>query len=104
MSRHTIPGLNPKHEVAVGWDAPMGTFFGLVSDPSLPVDHDDTVLWVGKGFNSIGTVDGLVDAMKAHATIPPDMIAKLADDRAREGDKSQEGRDRVERFTGIRPA
>ena len=46
MSRRTILALDPKHEVIVGWDPPMTTFFGIVYDRSRD-EHDQIIEWVG---------------------------------------------------------
>jgi hypothetical protein len=80
LSRHRIPGLNAKHEVWVGWDRPLGSFFGQVYDPGR--DEDDTIIhWVGAVPPWLREVSFLVAAMKPYAELTTAMQRRLFDDR-----------------------
>lgn len=86
MSRHTIPGKNPNHKVAVGWDPPLQTYFCIILDPTK--DEDDkgyTVLWVGADRpRQVDRVYDLRAAIAPYATIPEDVIRQLVVDRSRD--------------------
>lgn len=48
MSRHHLVALDPAHEVVVGSDRPLRTFFAQVTDVTADEDSDArTVLWIG---------------------------------------------------------
>lgn len=81
MSRHQIPGFDPMHEVVVGWDPPLMTFFVQVFDRSLPEDHQ-CIHWVGADRPcEIEEIDDLVRAMRSYAIIDPDVRATLYYDK-----------------------
>ena len=44
MSRYQIPGKNPKHNVVLGWDNPLQTFFADVFDND---EDNDCIFTVG---------------------------------------------------------
>lgn len=83
MSRHAIPGKNPAHDVVVGWDPPLQTYFCIILDPSK--DEDDggyTVLWVGADRpREVVTAVELQDKVRGFAIIPQDVFAQLMADR-----------------------
>lgn len=86
MSRHSIPGRNPDHDVVVGWDPPLQTYFAIILDPTLDEDDDAyTVLWVGADrFGEIDRVHDLRTKVEPYATIPEDVIRQLVVDRNRD--------------------
>lgn len=48
MSRHQLDSFNPVHEVAIGWDPPMHTYFAQVLDTTASEESDAyEVLWIG---------------------------------------------------------
>lgn len=94
MSRHIIPGKNDNHQVVVGWDAPMGTFFGQVFDKNAHDEDDDLVFGVGQQFNEMPEIGPLLEAMAPHADISPMVIRVLENNKAAEGDKSAQGKAR----------
>lgn len=69
MSRHTIEPRLPHHhgyEIAVGWDAPMGTFFAEVIEPNLSIPVD-----LGHSSERILNPGVVLDAIRPYADIPP---------------------------------
>ena len=53
MSRHELVPLDRAHQVVVGWDRPLHTFFAQVLDVAADEDGDTrTVLWVGGEFGA----------------------------------------------------
>ena len=79
MSRYYIPGKVERHDVTVGWDAPMNTYFGQVIDKN---DETDTPKhWVGTRHGEIQSVDRLQKSMEPYAAIPEPTRKNLAADR-----------------------
>lgn len=83
MSRHTIPGINPDHDVVVGWDPPLQTYFAIVIDPTK--DEEDEAynpLWLGADrYEEIDRVYDLVEKVKPYANVPPEVRRQLVIDR-----------------------
>lgn len=44
MSRYVIEN-DGRHEIVVGWDPPLGTFFGQIFAPQLPEDEEECIWW-----------------------------------------------------------
>ena len=82
MSRHELDSLNPVHEVAVGWDPPMRTYFAQVLDTA-GNEEDGTyeVLWIGTRFQEVLNPASVVAAVAPFATVPADLLGQLARDR-----------------------
>jgi hypothetical protein len=86
MSRHIIPGRDPKHQVVVGWDRPCAGFFGQVIVPGeTDDDEDDVVFWVGAGYpGQVPTVEDLALHLRPYAEIDGETRAVLlADQKSR---------------------
>lgn len=72
-------------ECMVGWDPPLGTFFGQVykiDGDGQRVEEDEdgndgTVLWVGASLAEIRTVDELARRLKPHAVLPESIRKEL---------------------------
>ncbi len=78
MSRHELVPLNPAHEVAVGWDRPLHTFFAQVLDVEADEDSDDRmILWIGADFGAVPDPATAVDAVRPFAVIPADLVQVL---------------------------
>lgn len=116
MSRHVIPAINPTHEVVVGWDKGMSTFFGTVTDPDLerrasdagdrvaeavaagrtpdPEDEklsmtETILLWVGASrVGEVQTVEELAGELAEYAEIPDEVREQLRRDRGQAGPPS----------------
>lgn len=63
-----IPALKEGHEVVVGWDRPMRTFFAQVTDPTRE-EEDQILCWAGGLFDEHKSVDGLAAAIAEYAEI-----------------------------------
>ncbi len=82
MSRHDLVPLNPSHEVVVGWDPPMGTFFAQVFDTA--GDEEDgtyEVLWLGTDFHEVLNPAAVIAAVTPFATVPDGLLEQLAHNR-----------------------
>ena len=82
MSRFRLNGKNPEHEIIVGWDPPLQTFFAQVWDRSkfISGDWDDdepALLWEGCHLRAVQTVDALEKMLKPFADLPPEVAAEL---------------------------
>jgi hypothetical protein len=81
MSRHRIEALDAKHEVWVGWDRPLQTYFCQVYDTKLPED-ENPILWLGADRpRQVREPDGLVRALKPYAELSPAIIRTLFADQ-----------------------
>ncbi len=86
MSRHSIPGRNADHDVVVGWDPPLQTYFAIVLDPTK--DEEDAAynpLWLGADrFAEIDRVHDLQERLRPFADIEPAVMRQLIIDRNRD--------------------
>jgi len=86
MSRITLISKDPRHQVVVGWDRTMGSFFAEVAD--LLFDEEDPrhdVLWIGTdAFGSMPEPGPVIDAVRPYALVPPELERRLLDDRSLE--------------------
>lgn len=81
MSRHHLKPKNLDHDVVVGWDPPLATFFALVQDLRAPEDDDPSVHWAGWNTGELPTVERLAESVAPYAEIPMEMRLRLAADR-----------------------
>lgn len=81
MSRYIITGYDPRYSIALGWDAPMTTFFAQISDLTIDEEESDPiVLWVGDTDMAIPTINQLQAAIAPYAILPPEIIEQLQAD------------------------
>ncbi len=84
MSRHGLTPFNPAHEVTVGWDSPLQTFFVQVLDTAADEGDDYEVLWIGTSFGEVLDATAIVVAVRPFATVPDGLAHMLtADSRAK---------------------
>ena len=81
MSRHFVTPRNPRHEVIVGWDAPLDTYFVQVFDTAI----DDTaieapVAMVGQTLREVRCVDRILQVVALHALVPEKLRETLIAD------------------------
>ena len=82
MSRHELDPLNPMHEVTVGWDPPLASYFAQVLDTAADEESDAReVLWIGTGFREVLSPAAVIAAVAPFATVPDDLPGQLARDR-----------------------
>jgi hypothetical protein len=79
-SRYDFPGHNPNHQISVGWDAPLTTFFTQVFDSSSDDDEDEPILWLGLEPLQIPTLEMLVQRLAPFASIPTPILENLEHD------------------------
>ena len=78
------PGRSDIFEVAVGWDAGLGTFFVLVFG-FVDADRDPDVLhWLGGQPRQIATVEELEAEVSPYAELPMELASRLANDQSHE--------------------
>ena len=82
MSRHNLDPLNPTHEVVVGWDRPLDTFFAQMIDTTADDESDAReVLWIGTDLCEAPDPAAVLAAVAPFAFVPPDLLDQLARDR-----------------------
>jgi hypothetical protein len=83
MSRYQIAPRTNQHEVLIGWDNPLNTYFAQVADGKIEdFDEDhDPLLWIGCSYGEIPSVSDLRKAISPYAEIPPDTYAALLSDQ-----------------------
>ena len=86
MSRYSLRPLSSRadlFEVALGWDASLGTYFVMVFGAP---DHEcepDIRLWRGTSPREIGTPAEIIALAAAFAEVPEDLARQLEIDRLR---------------------
>lgn len=81
MSRRLTPGRDARR---IGWDRPLGSFFGQVYDPRLG-EGANPVFWIGADRpGQVPELADLVVAMAPYAHLPPALLATLQHDRETE--------------------
>ena len=101
MSRHTIR-KDEQFEVVVGWDDPLGTFFGQVFDVQAGGGADDDVFLVMVGYKPGGITDlaGLQEAVASYASIPTNMCLTLLAEQENRRLPTEFQRETFTRMTG----
>lgn len=80
MSRHQLVPKNKNHEVVVGWDHPLLTYFVIVKDKTAKGD-DQVICWVGTQPRQLYEVEDVLHYAKLYADIPPNLGVKLYGDK-----------------------
>jgi len=76
VSRYEVPAKDVNHNVVVGWDAPLNTYFAHVIDTLK--DEDDRgrdVLWIGTTPGEIFDVAVVVRQVQPYVKRPADIPA-----------------------------
>ena len=81
MSRHALDPFEARHDVVVGWDSPLNTFFAQVLDTEAGDDLDYEVLWIGTSFDEVPDPAGVISAIRPFAAVPDGLLATLQQDR-----------------------
>lgn len=82
MSRHDLIPFDPTHEVVVGWDPPIDTFFAQVLDNAGDEEEGTyKVLWIGTRFQEVLNPATVIAAVAPFASVPADLLGQLARDR-----------------------
>lgn len=87
MSRHSLEPLSCRYSVAIGWDAPLASFFLNVEDHTVDDEKKDPILvWLGAdGIGSEPEPDGVLEEASRWARVPIDLRPTLLRDREVEG-------------------
>ena len=82
MSRHDLIPFDPVHEVVVGWDPGLATFFAQVLDTAASEESDAyEVLWLGTSLHEVLNPAAVIAAVAPFASVPADLLGQLARDR-----------------------
>ena len=74
MSRYQLDAFSPSHEVIVGWDPAMFSFFAMVLDNTASEASDaHVVLQIGQHFNAVDEMTTVIKAVRPYAHIPDDL-------------------------------
>jgi hypothetical protein len=85
MSRYDIPAHDPHYTCVVGYDPPLGTFFGQVFRLKNGRQPPGVVHWLGTDLHEIPTVTDLAHAIQDYAIIPDAIWQQLEADRHASG-------------------
>lgn len=76
MSRHTLDSRTDRdYSVTVGWDSPLGTFFGQVIAPD-----GELLVDVGEQLDRVLNPGQVLDAVRPYASIPVGLDTELIRD------------------------
>lgn len=92
MSRHSVKGFEPSLEIAIGFDAPLNTYFAQVTKPTTDdfaldeqAESDDQILlWIGTNWKEVLDLKIIVERLAPFAALTPELLAQLENDRRRE--------------------
>ncbi len=82
MSRYDLESKTAGIKIAVGWDRPLNTYFGIVTEDKDDDYGDSVIVWVGTNNGEIQRPEDLQPALSAYAKIPADILTRLRIDRA----------------------
>lgn len=80
MSRYYIDGMDVDHNVAVGWDNPLQTFFAHVEDRTKDEEESVILMCGSKPGDDILTVEALQNRLREYAEIPTNIKTQLQRD------------------------
>lgn len=85
-ARAVAVGAHGPLTIAVGWDAPLNTYFAAVhrNDDDVDDEHRE-ILWIGTFYGEIAEPKAVIDAITPFADVDADLAATLHADRLREG-------------------
>lgn len=86
MSRHILVGINPEHDIVVGWDPGLATYFAQVfpCHEQEGEEYRAELLWAGTSPGEIPNTEQLANVLRKFATIPDDIVSQLKSDMQRE--------------------
>ncbi len=74
--------------IAIGWDAPLNSYFAMVlrEDDDVADEHRE-LLWIGTRYGEIAEPETVIEALRLYAIIRDGLATELAADRLREGSR-----------------
>ncbi len=81
MSRHFITAKDSNHEVVVGWDQPLLTFFVQVYDKRKRGTDDELIVWRGTAPRDLYDVDDVRRIVGRYAVFTTDIASTLYGDK-----------------------
>ena len=86
QARAEAVGTHGPLTIAVGWDAPLNTYFAAGHRDNDNIDDEHRViLWIGTSYGEIADPKTVIDAIDPFADVDADLAATLHADRRREG-------------------
>ena len=82
MSRYDLESKTAGIKIAVGWDRPLNTYFGVVTEDKDDDYGDSAIIWVGTNNGEFQHPEDLQPVLSAYANIPADILTRLRIDRA----------------------
>ncbi len=86
MARNIIPAFKPNHQVVVGWDRPLQTFFVQVFEVPYVGGDGGPIFEAGNAQYEIPTVGKLQEIVITYADIGWDIANLLNSERTRENE------------------
>jgi hypothetical protein len=82
MSQYFIAGYEDHHQVIIGWDQPMRTFFASVIDTVAEENEEEesVLLWLGTKYDEYKDINDLAVSLADYAIIPDDIIIQCQQD------------------------
>jgi len=81
MSRHEIPAKDQNHQVFVGWDHPLMTFFVQVYDRRKAGTDDELIFWKGTKPREFYEVEHVGRVVGRYAELTANMGSQLYSDK-----------------------
>jgi hypothetical protein len=82
MSQYFIAGYMDHHQVIVGWDQPMRTFFASVINTVAQENEEgeDVLLWLGTKYDEYKDINEIAVPLADYAVIPDDILIQCQQD------------------------
>lgn len=82
MSQYFIAGFEDHHQIIIGWDQPMRTFFVSVVDTVAEEKEEGeyVLLWLGTKYDEYKDINDLAISLADYAIIPDDIILQCQQD------------------------
>lgn len=78
MSTYQVPPREENHEVVLGWDPPLNTFFLHVIDTTKNEDDPERdVIWIGCKPKEIHDLEVIIAAVLPYSVVSEEMWAQL---------------------------
>lgn len=84
MSRYSLkplPHRSDVFEVAIGWDAGLGTYFAVIFGAPSTNCEPEVLLWRGTTFGEFCDLTELLDIVQEYADVSSELIDRMSADR-----------------------
>lgn len=81
MSRYILPGKKHNHQIVVGFDNPLQTYFAQVEELQEDLNKDPKILvWVGTSYEEIADVEKICNCVSEYGNVPEYVKTRLKED------------------------